>query len=493
MAPLVRACTIGLILSLLIPLREAAAHPRLVKADPGAGARVIAPRAVTLRFSEPLTVALCRVTLLDAFTKAVALGEVKSVQGDPKAVSVAIRGTIAPGRYTVKWLAAGDDGHPVRGEYTFDVVRETAGTTERTPGIPIRLAGFAVATPLPGVAGVLRASMAPVVATAALAMLVQSPDQSEFSVESPAYVVLRAVQSVAVIALLGILALHFTIGPRFAREATPSGHASLRVAEQTAARWIAPTLTLLLVVTVGRLFAQHVALFGANERPTMASVSAILFQSPWGRGWLVAGAAIALGLVGARRLRSAGSAGWMLVATATLGIVSSMAMSGHAAAVSAFAMTVHAAHIFGAGGWIGSLGIMVLVAVPAVPHAHDDERHAIIAGLMRAFSPTALSFAGLVAVTGVFAAWRNVGAASALWQSRYGQVLLVKLAFLSIAAAVGFFNWRRVLPVLGTDVATARLRASAAIELAAALVVLVVTAMLVATPMPAEMLDPMAP
>lgn len=493
MAPLVRARTIGLMLSLLIPLREAAAHPRLVKADPGVGARVVAPHAVTLRFSEPLTVALCRITLLDASMKAVTVDGVKSAPGDPKAMSVVIRGAVAPGRYTVKWLAAGDDGHPVRGEFTFDVVAGAAGTTERAPGIPIRLAGFAVATPLPRVAGVLRASMAPVVATAALAMLVQSPDQSDFSVESPVYVVLRAVQSVAVIALLGILALHFMVGPRFAREATPGGHASLRAAEQTAVRWVAPTLILLLVATVARLFAQHAALFGAYETPTLASVSAILFQSTWGRGWLVAGAAIVLGLLGARRLRNAGSAGWTLLATATLGIASSMAMSGHAAAVSAFAMTVHAAHILGAGGWIGSLGIMVLVAVPAVLRARDDERHAIIAGLVRAFSPTALAFAGLVAVTGIFAAWRNVGAASALWQSRYGQVLLVKLAFLSIAAATAFFNWRRVLPVLGTDVATTRLRASAAIELAAALGVLVVTAILVATPMPAEMLDPMAP
>lgn len=452
MPPLVRAHVLGLTISLFLPLREAAAHLRLVKADPGVGARVTAPPAVTLRFSDVLTVALCRITLRDASMRAVAVDEVRDVSGDPRAMSARLRETVAPGRYTVKWLAAGADGHPVRGEFTFEVVAEASAMTEST----------------------------------------RTADQASFSVESPAYALLRAVQSVAVIALLGILALHFMIGPRSARVATPSGHASLSAAEQAASRWVMPTLALLLVVTAARLVAQHVAFFGMNETPTLGSVSAILFQSPWGRGWLIAAAAILVGLVGARRLRIPGSAGWVLLASATLGLVSSMAMSGHAAAVSAFAMSVHAAHILAAGGWIGSLGILVLVAVPAALRAPDGAPHATIAGLMHAFSPTALAFAALVVVTGVFAAFRNVGTVDALWQSSYGLVLLVKLALLLIAATIGFFNWRRVLPVLGTDAATTRLRASAAIELIAALGMLVVTAILVATPLPNDVLDGVA-
>lgn len=452
MPPLVRAHVLGLTISLFLPLREAAAHLRLVKADPGVGARVTAPPAVTLRFSDVLTVALCRITLRDASMRAVAVDEVRDVSGDPRAMSARLRETVAPGRYTVKWLAAGADGHPVRGEFTFEVVAEASAMTEST----------------------------------------RTADQASFSVESPAYALLRAVQSVAVIALLGILALHFMIGPRSARVATPSGHASLSAAEQAASRWVMPTLALLLVVTAARLVAQHVAFFGMNETPTLRSVSAILFQSPWGRGWLIAAAAILVGLVGARRLRIPGSAGWVLLASATLGLVSSMAMSGHAAAVSAFAMSVHAAHILAAGGWIGSLGILVLVAVPAALRAPDGAPHATIAGLMHAFSPTALAFAALVVVTGVFAAFRNVGTVDALWQSSYGLVLLVKLALLLIAATIGFFNWRRVLPVLGTDAATTRLRASAAIELIAALGMLVVTAILVATPLPNDVLDGVA-
>ena len=51
-------------------------------------------------------------------------------------------------------------------------------------------------------------------------------------------------------------------------------------------------------------------------------------------------------------------------------------------------------------------------------------------------------------------------------------------------AALGFYNWRRVLPTLGDDDATHRLRRSARAELGLGLVVLLVTAVLVALPTP---------
>jgi putative copper export protein len=116
-----------------------------------------------------------------------------------------------------------------------------------------------------------------------------------------------------------------------------------------------------------------------------------------------------------------------------------------------------------------------------------------VAGLVNAFSPTALGFAGLLVLTGGIAAWRNIGSVAGLWHEPYGQILLAKLALLSVAAGTGAYNWKRVLPNLGSDAATARLRKSATLELAAALAVLVVTAVLVATPMPSEMMDVMAP
>ena len=83
-------------------------------------------------------------------------------------------------------------------------------------------------------------------------------------------------------------------------------------------------------------------------------------------------------------------------------------------------------------------------------------------------------------------AWRHLGGLLPLWQSGYGRTLLLKLGFLSIVLAAGVYNWRRVRPALGEPHATVRLRRSSLVELTAALLVVVVTAVLVASPMPGE-------
>ena len=51
-------------------------------------------------------------------------------------------------------------------------------------------------------------------------------------------------------------------------------------------------------------------------------------------------------------------------------------------------------------------------------------------------------------------------------------------------AALGWYNWKRVLPALDADGGSQRLRRSARAELGLGLVVLLVTAILVALPTP---------
>lgn len=330
-------------------------------------------------------------------------------------------------------------------------------------------------------------------AVAAFALLRQVPVDLVFGVESPAYVVIRAVLSIALVGLLGILALHLLVLPRFARQPVTSEAATLRALDRAARTWAATFLWVIGAATLARLIAQHAVFFGTSEVWTRSSLSALLLHSGWGRAWWLALGATAVGLWGTHRIRLARAHGWTVLTTAALALAASVALSGHAAAATPLAMIIHALHVLGAGGWIGSLAALMLAAVPTVLRSGGDERHGHVAGLVRAFSPTALGFAGLLAVTGAIAAWRNIGSVAGLWQEPYGKVLLGKLALLSIAAGTGAYNWKRVLPYLGSATATARLRKSATLELAAALVVLFVTAVLVATPMPAEMLDVKVP
>lgn len=333
--------------------------------------------------------------------------------------------------------------------------------------------------------------MAP--AVVAFAALRQAAVDSTFGVESPAYVAIRAILSIALVGLLGILALHLVIWPRFARQASTNGAVSADAVTQAATRWATMLLWVIGATTLARLIAQHVVFFGVSEAWTRSSLSALLLDSGWGRGWWLALGATGVGLWGTRRIRRARTHGWAALTAAAFALATSVAMSGHSAAASTLAMTVHTLHVIGAGGWIGSLGALILVAVPTVLRSGGEERHRHVAGLVSAFSPMALAFAGLLAVTGGIAAWRNIGSVAGLWQEPYGRVLLVKLALLSVVAGTGAYNWKRVLPILGSDTATARLRKSASLELVVALVVLVVTAVLVATPMPSEMMDAMAP
>ena len=107
--------------------------------------------------------------------------------------------------------------------------------------------------------------------------------------------------------------------------------------------------------------------------------------------------------------------------------------------------------------------------------------------LVNAFSPVALASAGVATTTGLFAAWIHVGAIPNLWGTRYGITLLIKLTVLGAVALTGFYNWRFVKPRLGTEEASAHLERSARIEVGVAIIVLLVTAVLVATPTSMDM------
>jgi len=120
------------LVALAAPLASAAAHPRLDKATPAADSRLATPpKQVALTFNESLDLALTRVTLLRG-TESLRLDTLRLAPGDDRTVVATIPATLAPGRYTVKWQVTGDDGHPVRGEFSFEVTAAGAPSTRRT-------------------------------------------------------------------------------------------------------------------------------------------------------------------------------------------------------------------------------------------------------------------------------------------------------------------------------------------------------------------------
>jgi putative copper export protein len=312
--------------------------------------------------------------------------------------------------------------------------------------------------------------------------------ESVFGVESPAYVAIRALLSICSIGLLGALALRWAV---LARYAGPDAEPLRAAVDARLPLWIDGLGITAVVATLARLAAQHVAVFGTDATVSGQTLGALLFRSGWGRSWWLAlVAAVAVTWI-APRLRGRSRVAWYAGAGVSLLFAASQPWSGHPAAAAQpwRATRVQLLHLIGAGGWVGCLALLTFVAIPAARRIKSPDAggaDARIAGLVRAFSPTALVFAALLGTTGLFTAWENLGGFTQLWQSVYGRTLMVKLGFLSIAVATGAYNWRRVLPILGMANSSARLRRSSLIELTAALLVLATTAVLVATPMPGE-------
>jgi putative copper export protein len=310
----------------------------------------------------------------------------------------------------------------------------------------------------------------------------------EFGVESPAFVAIRAVLSLCTIGLIGTMALRWTVLPRYAG---PDAE-RLRSAITDRLPSVIDGLGIIAVAaTLARLLAQHAAVFGVAEPWSGETFGTLLFRAGWGRSWwLAVTAAMALTWL-APRLRRGSRIAWIAIAIALLAFAVSAPLSGHPAAAERpwLAVLTQLMHIAGAGGWIGSLAALTLIAIPTARWLSDGDAESVdarIAGLVRAFSPTALGFSALLGLSGLVLARENFGGISELWQSGYGRTLMLKLGTLAIVAATGAYNWRRVLPVLGQATASARLRRSSLLELLAAFVVLVITASLVATPMPGE-------
>lgn len=148
--------------------------------------------------------------------------------------------------------------------------------------------------------------------------------------------------------------------------------------------------------------------------------------------------------------------------------------------------TINPVHRMAAGFWIGTLLIVVIAGLGPLLRSPltSEQRGAYAAAMINAFSPLALGSALVLVIFGVITAWRHLKYLAALWTTPYGYALIAKLCVVAVVVALGAWNWRRQRPLLGTESAATAIRRSASAELCAALVVVIITAILVALPTP---------
>jgi methionine-rich copper-binding protein CopC len=98
-----------------------AAHAALVKSNPARGSTLTAPPPhLQLWFNEKIDVAVSMIALTGPTGKVV-LG--KPSVTETTSLKVVVTGEMSDGQYTVAWQAAGVDGHPEKGTFTFALKR----------------------------------------------------------------------------------------------------------------------------------------------------------------------------------------------------------------------------------------------------------------------------------------------------------------------------------------------------------------------------------
>lgn len=456
---------VALALLLLLPAR-AAAHAHLESTSPGRGDTVhVAPRELRLNFSERIELAVSEVHLQGPGGE-VTLAPLTSAGGGVVLIA-AIRGSLGPGRYDVHWRIASDDGHPVQGRYAFVIAAGAEGLVP--PGVGPVGPSAPGQTPLP--AGHHRAI---------------PPAGADFGVGSPLYAIIRWVTYFGLLLAIGVAAFGGLVLRTQRRREGAGGEFAMAAGTRAASLGLL-TAALLLLALFARLWAQSAAVHGPERAMDAARLGTMLGRTLWGWGWLLQAGGIVAAAAGFLIARRGSPAGWWIALPGVIALGFSPALSGHAAATggwTAVSILADGLHVVGAGGWLGSLLAVVAIGVPLALRLEPDRRGRTIADLITSFSPTAMVFAGFVAATGVFASWIHLTGLPDLWTTPYGRILLLKLVLLLGVFGAGAYNWRRVKPSLGSEDAGRSLRRSATVELMIGLLVLAVTAVLVATPLP---------
>jgi len=257
--------------------------------------------------------------------------------------------------------------------------------------------------------------------------------------------------------------------------------------------------TLVLVVAWALRMVVLVMGFRDPFVPLWEDVSFLLFQVTWGSVWMVQGVVIALlfgtlmmaarqgGAHAAREADGAPLTGgpvWLVSGLLTLGLVATLALSSHAMGVESWkglAVAADGLHTLAAGGWIGSL--FVILAVGRAP-SQDAGAPTLFAAQIQSFSPVALVSGITLVGMGVALSWTHLHAISDLWTSPYGRILSGKVGLVSVILGLGAWNWRKGIPVADTQDGAAEVRRRATGEVVLAVAVLLLTAILVHSPKP---------
>lgn len=258
----------------------------------------------------------------------------------------------------------------------------------------------------------------------------------------------------------------------------------------------------LAVLAVGHLAAAVVQIMNASRttglsvlgEPLISLLTGTRYGALWlARSVLIVALAILLWVL-TRRQRLVTPEGqgriiWILAGWIAALVLLTTSLGSHAAArggAQSLPVAFDWLHLLGTAVWTGGLMALVL-SLPLATEAETDGR----TRLLRRFSVMALVAFGVLAVTGVIAAWREVASFDGLTATRYGFWFTLKLV--AVAGAVGFgaWHWLVVRPALEAKRQTTDgLRRTLRAEIALVVLAVVATGLLTSSVPARDLLDP---
>jgi len=306
------------------------------------------------------------------------------------------------------------------------------------------------------------------------------------------WIIARWVTFVATVLATGACAVALALLPR---ATAADGDARRLIARDSARIGIAAALALIPAAFM-RLSDQLFALRSPGDA-LFAGAVPLLTSTMWGSGFLWQSAATLLALAGFAHAHGepASRSRWIVPALGCLGLCATPSLQGHAIGsemYTSLAVAADIAHVTGAGLWLGAIGVIGLlgIAIPngdgVVSPAHASRADARLRLLVPLVPPVALPGAALLLLSGVTATVLKLTDVRDLWVETWGRYVLVKVFLVTIIVALGARNWRHLGPRMARADGVPALRRSLIIELLIALLVLLITAVLIVTPLPGE-------
>lgn len=380
---LVLAGTVG---SALLAAPPADAHAVLLRTDPGSGAIVQdAPKRVTLTFNEPVRLVTGAVAVVAPTGERISRPAVRT--GDGSTVRVPLRGGLPRGTFLVTYRVISADSHPVAGGFSFSI------------GAPSKTA--------PATTGGVGAAEQPVVAVA--------------------MPVVRYLGFAGAVLVIGPTLMLMTLWPR-------------RLSRRGPARLVRAGLGLVAFATVAEFYLQMPYSSGASvfsvTYPDL--VDALNSRFGWAhllRVILLLAALPLLTIVTAERGNRLSVGERVVLGLMGAAAVGTWGYSGHPGTSPAPPVTIvsDAAHLAAMAVWLGGLVVLVRYLLPA---ARPKE----LAALLPAWSRRATLAVAVLAAAGVLQACLQLGSPSALVDTLYGKLVIVKVVAFAVVLTVAAYS-----------------------------------------------------